>query len=205
MNQNTKEILKHYLTFAGEKIHFIKRTSVITLVPTFIFVIFVAFFFMAASYIAFLYTFIYLHVFVLALLLTITIAALLNLKIIIEWYFHIYIVTNKKILEITYIPLSSYNVNDVLLEQVKCTEIDIRMNGFLREMLGIGDIAMTFDRPTHNQEFILANITHARQLGSLLTQLLMNSSVQNDTQQWYKSNSDHKFYMIDTIIPKHAV
>lgn len=104
-----------------------------------------------------------------------------------------------------YIPLSSYNVNDVFLEQVKCTEIDIRMRGFIREMLGIGDIAMTFDRPTHDVEFVLSNVTHARQIGSLLTHLLMTPNSSTEPAQWYKSNRDHKFYMIDTIIPNTTV
>lgn len=205
MNQNTKEILKHYLTFAGEKIHFIKRTSILTLVPLFIFISFLSLFLIMGLYAVFHYGFLPFYTAIISIIVVANIALLLGLKVIIEWFFHIYIVTNKKILEIVYIPLSSYTVNDVLLEQVKCTEIDIRMNGFLREMLGIGDIAMTFDRPTHHEEFVLSNMTHARQIGSLLTQLLMTSNPQSDTTQWYKDNSDHKFYMIDTIIPKHSL
>jgi hypothetical protein len=206
MNQDAKDILKHYLTFSGEKIHFIKRTSILTLIPLFVLVIFLSTFIAFGFYILAYYGLLSFHIAAIGIVLMIDIAILLCLKVVIEWYFHIYIVTNKKILEIVYIPLSSYTVNDVFLEQVKCTEIDIRMSGFLREMLGIGDIAMTFDRPTHHEEFILSNMTHARQIGSLLTQLLMNSSsALADSSSWYKDNKDHKFYMIDTIIPKQAL
>ena len=183
MNQDTNEILKHYLTFSGEKIHFIKRTSLLTLVPLITLITMLCFFFIIAFYTISFYGLVPFYVSAIGIVIMVDIGLLLCLKVIIEWYFHMFIVTNKKILEIVYIPLSSYTVNDVFLEQVKCTEIDIRMSGFLREMLGIGDIAMTFDRPTHREEFVLSNMTHARQVGSLLTQLLMNSSSQVDSAQ----------------------
>src|SRR3990167_1988008 len=46
-----------------------------------------------------------------------------------SWYYHFYIVTNRKILEVKSIPFLSSSANDVLLDQVRCTEIDIKREG----------------------------------------------------------------------------
>lgn len=85
-------------------------------------------------------------------------------KIITDWYFNLYIVTNRKILEVSYKPLASREVNEVLLDQVRCTEIDTKIEGLVNEVLDVGDIIVTFDRPTHQEEFVFTKIGNPRSI-----------------------------------------
>jgi hypothetical protein len=92
----------------------------------------------------------------------------LSIKSVIDWYFNIYIVTNKKITEICYKPLSSRQVSGILLNQVRCTEIDTKINGIINEFLDVGDIIITFDRPTHQEEFVLTDIEDPKRIETYL-------------------------------------
>ena len=104
-------------------------------------------------------------------------------KNIIDWYFHMYILTTRKMLEIRYTPLSSYIMNDVLLDKVNCTEIDFRTKGIVNELLDIGDVVITFDRPTSQEEFVLRDIKSCHKLGSFLTRKLMDRETHESIQQ----------------------
>ena len=59
-------------------------------------------------------------VFVVILIATSAIA-----KIVVDWHCHFYILTTNRILEVCYKPLFSNYINNVILNQVKSTEIDI--------------------------------------------------------------------------------
>ncbi|MDO8628609.1 MAG: hypothetical protein Q7R56_02555, partial [Nanoarchaeota archaeon] len=96
----------------------------------------------------------------------------LFLKSFVDWYFHLYIVTTHKILEACYTPLFSHVINEVLLDQVRCTEVDIKMDGIVREIIDMGNIMITFDRPTHQEEFCLTNIRNPQKVGILLGDVL---------------------------------
>lgn len=108
-------------------------------------------------------------------------------KIIIDWYYHVYILTNRKILEFRYTPLMSYIVNDVMLDRVLCTEIDWQTKGWMNDILDIGDIILTFDRPTHQEEFILKDIFSSNKVGTYLTRELIDerSYTQPITPIWF--------------------
>jgi hypothetical protein len=80
------------------------------------------------------------------------------IRSVVDWYFNLYVVTNRKIIEVSYKPLASRVTNEVLLDQVKCTEIDTKVGGMLNELLDIGDVIVTFDRPTHQEEFIFNDV-----------------------------------------------
>lgn len=123
-----------------------------------------------------------------AMLLILTLG--LMAKILVDWYFHLYLVTNRRILEIAYKPFFSQDVNDVLLDQVRCTEIDVKIHGYIHGLMDVGDIIITFDRPTHQQEFILHNIKSPRKNGTLLGHLL-NTPKDFSTEQpiWYRDGS----------------
>jgi hypothetical protein len=111
----------------------------------------------------------------------------LIVKILVDWYFHLYLVTNRRILEISYKPFFSQDVNDVLLDQVRCTEIDVKIHGYIHGLMDVGDIIITFDRPTHQQEFILHDIKSPRTNGTLLGHLLNTPKDDINTQEvWYK-------------------
>lgn len=87
----------------------------------------------------------------------------------IHWSFHLYIATNKQIIEVHYSPLFSHIVNSVLLDQIRCTEIDVEMHGIIPELIGIGNVELTFDRPTHKEQFVIRGIRSPRTIASLLS------------------------------------
>jgi hypothetical protein len=107
-------------------------------------------------------------------------------KIIIDWHFHIYILTNRKILEFRYTPLTSYIVNDIMLDRVFCTEVDYQTSGILHDLLDLGDVIITFDRPTHQEEFVLRDIQSCSQVGIFLTKQLLDGNAQEPiTPIWF--------------------
>ncbi len=65
------------------------------------------------------------------LLITTTVAA----KLIVDWYCHFYLLTAHRILEVCYKPLFTSHINNVILNQVKSTEIDIEKTGFINQLL----------------------------------------------------------------------
>ncbi len=104
-----------------------------------------------------------------ALVLTVLVIGIMALQDLIHWSFHLYIATNKQIIEVHYSPLFSQAVNSVLLDQIRCTEIDVDMFGIIPELIGIGNVALTFDRPTHKEEFVIRGIRSPRKIASLLS------------------------------------
>lgn len=139
--------------------------------------------------------------FLLVLLLTNS----LIVRELIHWCFHLYIATNKQIIEVRYSPLLSHAINSVLLDQIRCTEIDVEMFGILPELLGIGNVEITFDRPTHKEEFVIRSIRSPRAMANMLSaqihQALPNS--QNHPQQqsmqdllWVKEMKKDKYRFI---------
>lgn len=97
-------------------------------------------------------------------------------KLIIDWYFHVYVLTNRKILEFRYSPLTSYIVNDIMLDRVYCTEVDFQTNGMIQDLLDIGDIIITFDRPTHQEEFRMQSIQNCHAISTFLAQQLLDGN-----------------------------
>ncbi len=104
-----------------------------------------------------------------AFFLIILITSVISVRDLIHWSFHLYIATNKQIIEIHYSPLLSEAMNSVLLDQIRCTEIDVAMYGFIPELIGIGNVELTFDRPTHKEEFIIRDIRSPRKIANLLS------------------------------------
>lgn len=110
------------------------------------------------------------------LLLIAAAGAAYAIKDIVHWYFHLYLITNRKIAEIRYSPLSSESTNSILLDQLRCTEIDAELRGFVSEMFDIGNVTITFDRPTHQETFTLINIRSPRKTANLLSSKLHTQS-----------------------------
>lgn len=113
-------------------------------------------------------------------------------KIIVDWYFHIYIITNRKILEVMYKPFYSEVVDDVMLDMVRCTEIAVKVNGILNHILNKGDISICFDMPTHQDHFIFSNVSSPHKMGILVSKLLSSSQTANMSAGtipvWYRQN-----------------
>lgn len=104
-------------------------------------------------------------------------------KVVADWYFHFYIVTNRKILEVWHSPLISHSTNEVLLDQVRVTEIDVATGGIVEELLNIGSIKLVFDRPSHDESFTLKNIENPKKVGSLLADNL--ESLMSTQPVWF--------------------
>lgn len=134
-------------------------------------------------------SFFLLHSLSLSLLLFSTILLLgsgLVLREIMHWYFHLYVITTKKIIEVSYSPLTSELSNSVLLDQLRCTEIDAELTGFISEFLDMGNVTITFDRPTHQTEFTLKNIRSPRKIANYLSSHLHSGEKDNPNQIWFK-------------------
>lgn len=110
----------------------------------------------------------------------------LILRQIMHWYFHLYIITTKKIIEASYNPLFSEQSNSVLLDQLRCTEIDAELTGLVSEFLDLGNVTITFDRPTHQTEFTLRNIRSPRKIANYLSSHLHTGVATHQDQVWYK-------------------
>ena len=128
---------------------------------------------------------------------TIVLLVILSLitRVCVDWYFHVYMVTNRRILEIQYRPFFSQDVNDVLLDQVRCTEVDVKIHGYVHGLIDVGDIIITFDRPTHEQEFVLHDIKSPRKVGTLLGDLLNTpkNPINATANIWHKGKNRYGF------------
>ena len=105
-------------------------------------------------------------------LLILTLISLAISKTIVDWYYHLYIITNRKILEVKCIPFFSDTIDDVFLDQVRTTEVDTVIPSFIHELLDIGSVTVAFDRPSHDEVYTLANIKDPRETASFLADSL---------------------------------
>ena len=176
-----------FLTLEREELLLVQRKHVFVIALPILFTSILAFL------LIFLASFFFLSIldspslFITTTLLLLSIMLSLIIKIIVDWYFHLYIVTTRKILEIWYTPLASYNVNDVLLDKVNCTEVDLRVDGFWHELVGMGDVVITFDRPTHEEDFILKDIAGSDKIEKFLSSYLMDHEVKESSRPiWYR-------------------
>lgn len=131
-------------------------------------------------------------------LLVVLISSVVSVRSLIHWSFHLYIATTKQIIEVHYSPLLSQSVNSILLEQIRCTEIDVAMFGIIPELIGIGNVEITFDRPTHKEIFVLRSIRSPRMIANLLSAQIHQGILMKSTQQfqqplWIKELKKNKY------------
>ncbi len=133
-------------------------------------------------------------------LLIVVLTNIIAVRELIHWCYHLYIATNKQLIEVHYSPLLSHAINSVLLDQIRCTEIDVEMYGIIPELIGIGNVAITFDRPTHKEEFVIRGIRSPRAIANMLSaqihQALPNFQKQITQPQqllWIKELKKNKY------------
>lgn len=201
------ESMCNFLTLPGEKILIVQRKHIFTLL-TAIFIacllgflsvlssLFGAFVFLKSPFIA-----------ISSSLSLFVVSTSLIAKITVDWYFHLYVITNRKIVEVYCTPLFSHVINDVLLDQVRCTEIDVKIQGIINEMLNMGSVVFTFDRPTHQEEFALADIKNPREIGIFLGDAFNSTIRDSSSPVWYQpKNEDSKtFKFTEEIFPRGSV
>ncbi len=190
------EEAKHFVTIKNERLLIARRQHVVTLIPQF-FIITLGFllsiFFLTSLG---FYSPLLIPLCISLSFLVIATGILLVSKVIVTWQFHLYIITNKKILEASYVPLSDYSINEILLDQVKCTEVDIHTHGVIHELFNIGDIALTFDRPTHHENFTLHRIPDVRETAVfLISELIEKNAVTPQSKKkiqqiWYRERQE---------------
>lgn len=176
-----KEILS-YLSTSAEQLLYVGKPSAITMIPRFLVLLLGSIIFYTILHMV---TLVYLDnpvFYLLGMVAFIIFVVLIAVLLILQWLFNFYIVTNKKIIDMQYAPPISHNLSTILLDQVRCTEVDLQKNGLLRELLDIGDVIITFDRPTHKEVFTLSNIRHPEQvslyLGHALTVLRTEAPIE---------------------------
>lgn len=173
MNTNlTNEQVKSFLTLPGEKTIIAKRQHGFVLFKSIISTISLALIAVAISSFLLLS---FIHLWQLAISINIfilSIAAFILAKIAIDWYYHLYIVTNRKIMEVVCSPLGINKFNSVFLDQVRITEVNAMINGFIEQLVDIGDVRISFDPLSHNEDFIIEKIGNPHQIGRYLGDIL---------------------------------
>lgn len=181
---------KAFLTLKGEKLLLVIRKHPFVVIFPIITLIILTALFLVSAYILFQRVFNSFPLFVTSSLLLISVTIGIIAKLVVDWYFHVYILTNRKILEFRYTPLTSYVVNDIMLDRVFCTEVDYQTSGIIQDIFDIGDIIITFDRPTHQEEFILHDIQSCSRIGTFLTQQLMDGNTYEPIHPiWFPGHS----------------
>ena len=140
-------------------------------------------------------------------ILILAVASSIIAKILIDWHGHFYILTTHRILEVCYKPLFSTYINNVILNQVKSTEVDIEGNGLINQLFNIGNVMITFDRPTHQEEFRLMNIKNPKAVGFLFAEVLdFKKADVMDNPVWFKTKKpEHPFRFTQEIFPGGAI
>jgi len=135
--------------------------------------------------------------------LVMLVTGMVGVRVLIHWSFHMYIATNKQIIEVHYNPLISHAINSVLLDQIRCTEIDVEMYGIIPELLGIGNVEITFDRPTHKEIFVIKDIRAPRTIANLLSAQIHQTGNSNQRQTarplWTKELKTNKYRFISDV------
>lgn len=179
-----------FLTLKDEKLILVIRKHTFVLISPIILLFCLTALFIASGYVIFQNFFTSTALFIVTTLLLTSCMFGIITKLIIDWYFHVYILTNRKIMEFSYTPLTSYQFNDVMLDRVLCTEVDFQTNGILHDLIDLGDIIITFDRPTHREEFVLSDILGCHKIGNFLTQQLLDGNIKEPISPvWFAGNS----------------
>lgn len=197
-----KDAVARLLTLPGEELVAATRKHWLILLARLsiaLFILFPLFIVLSASFLFFSFP----QALFFAILLSLFVVTIaVTLKVIIDWYCHIYVVTTRKLIEICFTPLFSGKVNKILLDQVRCTEVDVRKDGIFNELFDIGDIIVTFDRPTHEQEFLFAGIRDSDKIGYLLSNMLVQTAKSETKTVWFrKADQPHTFRFTEEIFP----
>ncbi len=172
INTRFRDNLQNFLDMPGEKIILYTRQHYLCLFPPLLSLfLFVGPFFCISFFLLVMLS----QLYFLTPLVLFLVAFLLNAitKIVIDWYFHLYVITTHKLMEVFYSPFFLYKTNTILLDQVRCTEIDEDKHGVFEGVFDFGNITLTFDRPTHSEEFILYHISNPTRTAAILSRFLI--------------------------------
>ncbi len=203
--QKDEKFLNGILTLPGEEVLVAKRQHWLTFVTPLFSITSISLLFVFSSFYLFIIAFFSPIVFISSITAIFLLASSLATKSIVDWYFHVYVITDRKILEASYVPMFSHSICDVLLDQVRCTEIDVNINGIFNELLNNGDISVSFDRPTHQEEFIIKSIENPKEIGNILGHAFASVVKENSNTLWYRLKDKKNFGMIKEIFPNQSM
>src|SRR3989344_1440354 len=200
---NSNNRWKSFSSLSGEEIIFVLRKHWISLFYNFLILFLLTLFFIFLAFLIFFKILVSIPLLIASLGIICVMAAVGCIHTASDWYFHVYILTTRRLFEVYFSPLSTTLDNEILLDQVKCTEVDTRVNGFIDELLQVGDVILTFDRPTHQQEFVLSSIEGPHHIAEILNKsLLQIHTIESGHEQkiWIKpQDRKAKFIFIDEI------
>lgn len=201
--QLTENEVKNFITLSGERLVVATRQHWFSLAIKIIVGLILSFLFTTLSFLIFLFFAKYPALFISSLLSILTITISLITKLIADWYYHIYVVTTRRILEVSCSPFFSDTMYDVLLDQVRVTEIDVRVGSILHEFIDMGDVVIIFDRPSHEEKFILHAIQNPRQIGIFLCDAL--ELMMHEMPVWFMPRKTNDLFRItEDIFPDHS-
>lgn len=196
-------VLNRYISLRGESIVLATKPHAMAIIPSIGLTIGLMVVLSIALGLFFLTILSSLSLFFYGFLVILMLGGIVITKIWTEWYYHFYIVTDRKIVEYRFILPFSHITNDVLLNQVRCTEIDINRNGLIAQFFNIGDVMITFDRPTHQEEFVLRNIVNPELLGLHLGDMFDTiKQMKPSTTIWNKPSGNTKEIILMEDIPQ---
>lgn len=167
---------KYFITHSDEELFTAKRSHIFVLLAPFIGTIFFTFISILSAFI--LQKLFPLIVFPTLLLGIIPILLLcifsVVIKFFVDWYFHLYVITNRKLLEVCYKPFFSKDICVIPLDQMRCVEVSVTTHGFIKTLLDIGDVSIKLDLLTHQDIFTMKNIVSPQKTGIDLTEALNN-------------------------------
>lgn len=166
--------VKNFITLNDEALILAQRKHWITALKPIANTFFLGALFEVIIYIGLYMYFSSIPLFITMSLLIVTIAVSRIVKVIIEWYCHLYIITNRRIMEICHVPFSSYHVNDLLLDQMRVVEIDIDVGTIFNELVGKGHVIILLDQYAHTNTFTLYDVPEPRKTATYLTQIFGN-------------------------------
>ena len=182
--------IKNCLTLPGEKLLIAKRQHWFVIMVPLVISIILNFGLIAIVSFLFLIFLNSVELLIAASLLISSIFLTCITKLIVDWFNHVYVVTNRKILEVNYAPLFSDALSDLLLDQVRTIEVDIKKDNILNQLFDMGDIIISFDRPSKDKVFVLSNINKPRESGIFLGDQL-ESVMESSPAGFQNSKSDH--------------
>ncbi len=197
-----KSELKKLVTLPGEKIIFARRKHRFVIVVPFLIAIILYTFFVTILFVVFILYRFNLFIFFLGFF-SLTVAGLTALnKVLINWYYRLYIVTDRKIMEVNCSPLFSNHISDVLLDQVRITEVDVDIKGLINEFFDMGDVIITFDRPSHQEVITIADIRKPQEVENYLSNAF--EQLMHETPVWFvKRKKDDTYKYGEDIEEEH--
>lgn len=191
----------NFTIYPNEKIILVTRSHWTSLIPPISIVLLLsilAIFILIGTNIIFNYSAVFLILGAVLILVTSSLAATQKT---VEWYLHIYIVSSIKIIEIFHSPLFFGKVTEILLSQVRCTEVDSEMKGIIHHIFDTGDVTITFDRPTHDKAFILRNIRRPNLVCMHLASALIDKQKEISQKEiWFRDEKENRDIFIDDFV-----